>query len=68
MYYLRYLCFFAHSGVQRVLCCVFILVFFDYIVSFFGLPLRYSLTFIDVLACHHKYRSNTDNFTFNSNQ
>ena len=26
MSYLRYLCLFAHSGVQHILCCVFCLV------------------------------------------
>jgi hypothetical protein len=24
MSYLRYLCLFAHSGVQQILCCVFV--------------------------------------------
>ena len=28
MFYLRYLCLFAHSGVQHILCCVFVLFFF----------------------------------------
>jgi len=28
MSYLRYLCLFAHSGVQHILCCIFVLVFF----------------------------------------
>ena len=28
MSYLRYLCLFVHSGVQRILCCVFVLVLF----------------------------------------
>ena len=28
MSYLRYLCLFAHSGVQHILCCVFVLFFF----------------------------------------
>jgi hypothetical protein len=28
MSYLRYLCLFTHSGVQRILCCVFALFFF----------------------------------------
>ena len=28
MSYLRYLFFFAHSGVQHILCCVFVLFFF----------------------------------------
>jgi hypothetical protein len=27
MSYLRYLCLFAHSGVQHILCCVFVLFF-----------------------------------------
>ena len=26
--YLRYFCLFAHSGVQHILCCVFVLFFF----------------------------------------
>jgi hypothetical protein len=26
--YLRYLCLFAHNGVQHILCCVFVLFFF----------------------------------------
>jgi hypothetical protein len=26
--YLRYLCLFAYSGVQHILCCVFVLFFF----------------------------------------
>ena len=51
---LRCLCFFMHSGVQHILCCVFVLFFFVlctlcfkflWIVNFW-LPLRYSLTFI----------------------
>jgi hypothetical protein len=54
MSYLRYLCLFAYSGVQHILCCVFILFFFIlwtlscqflWIVQF-RLPLRYSLAFI----------------------
>ena len=28
MSYLRYLCLFAHSGVQHILCCVFALFVF----------------------------------------
>jgi len=28
MSYLRYLCLIAHSGVKRILCCVFVLFFF----------------------------------------
>ena len=28
MSYLRYMCLFAHSGIQHILCCVFVLFFF----------------------------------------
>jgi hypothetical protein len=51
---LRCLCFFVHSGLQHILCCVFVLFFFVlctlcfkflWIVNFW-LPLWYSLTFI----------------------
>jgi len=28
MSYLHYFCLFAHSGVQHILCCVFVLFFF----------------------------------------
>ena len=28
MSYLRYLCLFVYSGVQHILCCVFVLIFF----------------------------------------
>ena len=28
MYYLGYLCLFAHNGVQHILCCVYALFFF----------------------------------------
>ena len=54
MSYLRYLCLFAYSGVQQILCCVFVLIVFVlytlncqflWIVHFL-FPLRYSLTFI----------------------
>ena len=55
MYYLRYLCLFVHSGVQHILCCVFVFVSslcVHYVASFsgwivlFSLSLRYSLMFI----------------------
>ena len=56
MSYLRYLCLFAHSGVQRILCCVFALYFFIlsilcwlWIVHFL-LPFLYCLTFINVCS------------------
>jgi hypothetical protein len=52
--YLRYLCFIANSGVQHILCCVFVLFFFVVCtlycqliwIALFWFPLRYSLTFI----------------------
>jgi len=52
--YLRYLCVFPYSGVQHILCCVFVLFFFVSCtvcchfsgLCIFVLPLRYSLTFI----------------------
>ena len=37
MSYLRYLCLFVHSGVQHILCCVFVLFFF--VLSIFDCPL-----------------------------
>jgi hypothetical protein len=54
MSYLRYMCLFAHSGIQHILCCVFVLIFFVLCTLYcqflwfvlFLLPLRYSLTFI----------------------
>ena len=54
MSYLRYLCLLVYSGVQHILSCVFVSFFFVlctlncqflWIVQF-GLPLRYSQTFI----------------------
>jgi len=54
MSYLRYLCFLTCSGVQHILCCVFVLFFFVLcalccqflsIVHFWS-SLRYTLTFI----------------------
>jgi hypothetical protein len=58
------LCFFAHSGVQHILCCVFVLFFFVlctlcfqflWIVHSFGSPLRYSLTFISTINDNVSY-------------
>jgi len=49
MSYLRYLCLVVYSGVQQILCCVFVLFSFVLPVSLdcpFVLHLRYSLTFI----------------------
>ena len=61
MSYLHYLCLFAHSDVEHILCCGFfyfvclrlvscvpIVTSFSGL-SFFLLPLRYSLTFMYVL-------------------
>jgi hypothetical protein len=58
LFYLQYLCFLrivvssTYCGVQHVLCCVFFFVFLRtlcyqllWIVQF-GLPIRYSITFI----------------------
>jgi hypothetical protein len=45
MSYLRYLCLFAYSGVQYILCCVFSSCVL-YVVRFSGLPHWYYLTFI----------------------
>ena len=55
---LRYLCLFAHSGVQQILCCVFALfvfVFVHYVASFsemsvFIAPFWCSLTFIYIIT------------------
>ena len=62
MSYLHYLCLFTPSGVQHILCCVFVLFFFVlcalscqclWIVHYW-LPLRCSLTFIWQLRhLHH---------------
>jgi hypothetical protein len=54
MSYLRYLCLFPHSGVQHILCCVFVLFVFVLLalccqffwIAHFLLSLRYSLMFI----------------------
>jgi len=52
MSYVRYLCLFAYSGVQDILCCVFALIFFVLLQisldSPFWLPFRYFLTFINI--------------------
>jgi hypothetical protein len=39
MSFLRYLCLFAHSGVQHILCCVFCFVLLPYVASFPGLSI-----------------------------
>ena len=54
MSYLLYLCLFAYSGVQHILCCVLILFFFVLCalcrrflwIVLFWLPFRYYLTFM----------------------
>jgi len=50
MHYLLYLCLFAYSGVQHIMCCVIVLFFVVLSVSLNSpilLPPWYSLTFID---------------------
>ena len=39
MFYLRYLCLFAHGGVHHILCCVYVLFFVVYVASFSGLSI-----------------------------
>ena len=39
MSYLRYACFFVYSDVQHIMCCVFVLFFFVYAASFYGLSI-----------------------------
>jgi hypothetical protein len=60
MSYLRYLCLFAYSGVQHILCCVaFLFCLSSSCVPYvaisldcsFLLPLLYSLTFICHVSC-----------------
>ena len=56
MSYLHYLCLFAHSGIQHILCCVFVLFVFVLRIVYpmlllsldcpILIVLRYSLTFI----------------------
>ena len=57
MSYLRYLCLFANSGVQHILCCVFGLFVFVLCCQFlwivhFRLQLRYSLMFFFIFFLH----------------
>ena len=44
MSYLRYLCLFAHSGVQHILCCVFCVVFLRLV--FLMLPVSLDCPFL----------------------
>ena len=54
VFFLRYLCLLTHSGVQHILCCVFVLCFFVLctlccqflLIVHFWMPLLYSLKFI----------------------
>jgi hypothetical protein len=39
LFQLRYLCLFAYSGVQHILCCVYVLFFLVYVPSFSGLSI-----------------------------
>jgi hypothetical protein len=69
MSYLHYLCLFAYSCVQHILCCVFAIVFWVLctqccqflLIVYFGLPLRYSLTFIGLCGM-------SDCWNFGTNQ
>jgi len=59
---LRYLCLFSYSGVQHILCCIFVLFVFVLCLLYhilpvslncqFVLPLRCSLTFIEIISYH----------------
>jgi hypothetical protein len=44
MSYLRCVCLFVHSGVQHILCCVFVLFFF--VLSTLRLPVSLDCTFV----------------------
>jgi hypothetical protein len=44
--YLCYLCLFAHSGVQHILCCVFVLVFFVLCLVYLMLPFSLDCPFL----------------------
>jgi hypothetical protein len=39
MFYLRYLCLHPHSGLQHILCCVFVLFFMVLFIRIYGLKL-----------------------------
>ena len=49
MSYLRYLCLFAHSGVQHMLCCVFAL--FLFVLCFVYLMLPVSVGCLRLVPC-----------------
>jgi hypothetical protein len=67
MSYLRYLCLFGHSGVKTILCVVVVVLFFVFVlctlccqflwVVLFSLPLRYSLTFINIYSISDQNRA-----------
>jgi hypothetical protein len=46
MSYLRYLCLFAYSGVQHILCCVFILFVFVLCLVYAMLPVSLNCPFL----------------------
>jgi hypothetical protein len=54
MSYLHYLCLFAHSGVQHILCCVFVLFVFvlPNVASFSGLSIFYCPSVYLADFCH----------------
>jgi len=66
--YLRYLCLFAYSGVQHILCCVFALFVFALCILYCQylwivhswLPLRVSLTSIYTLHCSNILNASND--------
>jgi hypothetical protein len=68
MSYLRYLCLFTYSGVQRILCCVFLFLFvlctLDYIIyiQVTDIKLRYLKQIFNniVISNHLPYKSSQD--------
>ena len=59
MSYLRYLCLFAYSGVQHILCYIFVLFSSScvpYVASFSGLSFLAHLAKGNVSFCHHVVR------------
>jgi hypothetical protein len=54
MSYIRYLCLFVYSGVQRILCCVFVVVVCLRIVScLMWCPTHIALYFLICLSSHY---------------
>ena len=73
MFYLCYLCLFAYSGVQHILCCVFVLFFFIlctlcckflWIFLFLIAPLVFSNVYFIIRKCYlrrYKYLNEENN-------